>query len=210
MPSRHDLLHLLTILGNATTVLPLLAFAMLWLAWGPGSSSGSRRAAIRWAALCGGALLLVAASKISYYAWGTAILAWELTCFSGHTVAGFVAWPALLALMAPARWPALRIATATLGLLIAFAIAWSRVANRAHPPSEVIAGIALGLPVAIASSRLLWTHQLSRTACLALALLLAVVLACGPAIQRHLATEHMLARLASRITGHQAWPLLPR
>lgn len=210
MPSRHDLLHLLTILGNATTVLPLLAFAMLWLAWGPGSTSGSRRVAIRWAALCGGALALVAASKISYYAWGTAILAWELTCFSGHTVAGFVAWPALLMLLTSASHRIGRSSAAGIGLLLAFAIAASRVANNAHPPSEVIAGIVLGLLVALASIRVLWTQQLFWSSRLLLASLLVLLLSVAPTVQRQLSTERQFARIASAITGRPAVPLLPR
>ena len=131
----------ITHLGDAALVLPLLVVAMAGLAiQGP----GQRRAALRWALIIATCLTLVAASKIAFYGWGTGIRRWNLTCFSGHTVSAWLAWPALLMLMAPARLRALRIALLVIGTAIAACVGWSRVPLGAHPVSEVIAGTLLG------------------------------------------------------------------
>lgn len=103
------------------------------------------RPVLRWWCLFALACILVAASKIAHYAWGTQIAAWELTCFSGHSMLAFAFWPLALALAAPAGARRTRWLLWSLGIGIAALIGLSRVRLGAHPWSEVIAGSLLGL-----------------------------------------------------------------
>jgi hypothetical protein len=160
----------ITHLGDAAFVLPLLVAAIVGLAiQGP----TQRRAAFQWALIITTSLALVAASKIAFYGWGTGIRRWNLTCFSGHTVSAWLAWPALLMLMPPARSRALRIASLVAGIAIAACVGWSRVPLGAHPVSEVIAGTLLGAAAAAWIIRALWNHAFDKSgiATLAVALL---------------------------------------
>lgn len=172
----------ITHLGDAALVLPLLVVAMAGLAiQGP----GQRRAALRWALIIATCLTLVAASKIAFYGWGTGIRRWNLTCFSGHTVSAWLAWPALLMLMAPARLRALRIALLLIGIAIAACVGWSRVSLGAHPVSEVIAGTLLGVPAAGWIIRALWSQAFDkRSVALLVSLMLALALLAQVGLKR--------------------------
>ncbi|MGO3127134.1 MAG: phosphatase PAP2 family protein [Luteimonas sp.] len=164
----------ITHLGDAALVLPLLVAAIVGLAiQGP----TQRRAAFQWALIITTSLMLVAASKIAFYGWGTGIRRWNLTCFSGHTVTAWLAWPALLMLLAPVRMRALRMTLLATGIGVAMLVSWSRVPIGAHPISEVIAGTLLGVVAAGWIVRMLWSHALDKRGVAILgALLLALVL----------------------------------
>lgn len=189
----------ITHLGDAALVLPLLVVAMAGLAiQGP----GQRRAALRWALIIATCLTLVAASKIAFYGWGTGIRRWNLTCFSGHTVSAWLAWPALLMLMAPARLRALRIALLVIGIAIAACVGWSRVPLGAHPVSEVIAGTLLGAPAAGWIIRALWNHAFDKRG---IAMLIALVLALTVLTQAGLKrphTEYWFQKLGIALSGN--------
>ncbi|KLJ00757.1 phosphatase PAP2 family protein [Luteimonas sp. FCS-9] len=144
----------LTLLGDAVLVVPLLVAVALWLRVRPGAPRLSGAGLLHWAALVAGSLALVAASKIAFYGWGTGIRRWNLTCFSGHAVLAWLAWPALFALLVPPRYRVLRLAATLAGAGLAALVAWSRVPTGAHPPSEVMAGVALGLAACLATLRL--------------------------------------------------------
>jgi len=163
----------ITHLGDAALVLPLLLAAIVGLAI---QGSIQRRAALQWVLIIVTSLLLVAASKIAFYGWGTGIRRWNLTCFSGHAVSAWLAWPALLMLMAPARLRALRIALLLLGIAIATLVGWSRVPLGAHPVSEVVAGTALGVFAAWLGIRVLQGQSLDKRG---IALLAACMFAVG-------------------------------
>ncbi|WP_052631773.1 phosphatase PAP2 family protein [Pseudoxanthomonas suwonensis] len=138
--------HLFIAPGSALFVLPLvLALGGLLALREP----AARGAVLRWWCAVGLAAALVAASKIAFYGWGTGIRAWDLTCFSGHTVMALAFWPVALALLVPPRRRAWRRTAAGLGWLIGALVGISRVPLGAHPPSEVLAGAALGVAAAV-------------------------------------------------------------
>jgi len=128
--------------GSAWLVLPLVTVLGAVLA---GRDPSARGPVLRWWAAIAAAVLLVAASKIAFYGWGTGVRAWDLTCFSGHTVLGLVFWPVALALLVPPRYRGWRVSMAAAGWVFAGLIGASRVMLRAHPLSEVLAGALLGV-----------------------------------------------------------------
>src|SRR5690606_656112 len=101
------------------------------------------------------ACLLTAASKIAFYGWGTGIRAWDLTCFSGHTVISLAVWPVAGMLLAPPSYRMWRLVGLLAGIALAGLIAYSRIPLGAHPPSEVLAGLVLGGAAAAVSIRAL-------------------------------------------------------
>jgi len=188
----------ITHLGDAALVLPLLAAAMTGLAL---QGRSQRRVALQWAAIVATSLLLVAASKIAFYGWGTGVRRWNLTCFSGHTVSAWLAWPALLMLLAPIRMRALRIVLLVAGAVTALLVGWSRVPLGAHPVSEVVAGALLGVCAAALSIRVLWRQALDmRTRSLlgAVVLTLAIVSQADPARPN---TERWFQAIATQLSA---------
>ncbi|WP_337245961.1 phosphatase PAP2 family protein [Luteimonas sp. gir] len=135
----------LTLLGDAVLVVPLLAGLAVWLRVRPAAPRLSNTELLRWAGIAAASLALVAGSKIAFYGWGTGIRRWDLTCFSGHAVLAWLLWPVLFALLVPPQRRALRVTATLAGAALAIMVAWSRVPIGAHPPSEVIAGMALGV-----------------------------------------------------------------
>ncbi|MCD9124795.1 phosphatase PAP2 family protein [Luteimonas fraxinea] len=172
----------ITHLGDAALVLPLLVAAIVGLAI---QRPTQRRAAFQWALIITTSLALVAANKIASCGWGTGIRRWNRTCFSGHTVSAWLAWPALLMLMAPTRLHALSMTLLIAGTATAL-LGWSRVPLGAHPLSEVIARTVLGGVAACLCMRVLCPHALDRRG---ISLLTAVLLVFGVA-QRHRPSSH--------------------
>lgn len=119
-------------LGDAALTLPLavVCFALLT------RSLTGARVAIVWAALLGGAMLLVGLTKILYAGCGAQIHALDFRVISGHTMLASAVWPmsCLLVLHDGARirpgvalWP---------GIAIAALVGVSRVFDQAHTVSE--------------------------------------------------------------------------
>ncbi|MFL6586753.1 MAG: phosphatase PAP2 family protein [Luteimonas sp.] len=188
----------ITHLGDAALVLPLLVAAIVGLAiQGP----TQRRAAFQWALVIATSLLLVAASKIAFHGWGTGIRRWNLTCFSGHTVSAWLAWPALLMVMAPARLRALRIALLLTGIAIAACVGWSRVSLGAHPVSEVIAGTLLGAGAAGWIIRAMRHQALDRRGIAMLVALLLVLALLTQAGLRRPHTERWFQKIGTALSG---------
>lgn len=132
--------HLLTRLGEAQILLPLVLAAALWL-W-RGAAQG--RLALRWLLGLGVAALLTTLSKLAFMGWGLGSVRWDFTGFSGHsTMAGaclpLLAWVALLG--APSSW---RRAGVLAGFALAALVAYSRLVVHAHSPSEAFSGLLLG------------------------------------------------------------------
>lgn len=192
---------LITHLGDAALVLPLITATALALAL---QGASQRRATLIWCVICAGSLVLVAASKIAFYGWGTGIRQWNLTSFSGHTVAAWLAWPAVLMLLAPARHPALRTSLIIVGIAIAAIVGWSRVPLGAHPISEVVAGTALGAAAAWLSARVLRRQALGGRG---LGLVIATVLALALLSQARMArpdTERWFQAIGVALSGADA------
>src|SRR5690606_41020323 len=127
--------------GSALYLIPLVLLA------GAAAVIRSRQAlrpVMAWWVAVAAACTLTAASKIAFYGWGTGVRAWDLTCFSGHTVLAFAVWPVVLMLALPASRPQLRVGGLLAGTVFAALIGYSRIPLGAHPPSEVVAGALLG------------------------------------------------------------------
>lgn len=184
--------------GSALYLLPLVLLtgsaAML-------RCPGARRPVMYWWLAVAGACLLTAASKIAFYGWGTGVRAWDLTCFSGHTVLAFAVWPVVLMLALPASRPPLRVAGLLSGIVFAALIGYSRIPLGAHPSSEVIAGALLGGLAGAASAWTLRRQRLSlRLAPLAIAvLILALVLPGGR--MPLLPSERWFAAIGTALAG---------
>lgn len=205
--------HGFTPLGNAILVLPVIVCAAALLAW---HHQGARLPVLKWLAAVALAVVLAAASKIAFYGWGTGVRAWDLTCFSGHTVLAFCCWPVLGALVAPRRWLAARYILCAMGIALASLIGWSRVRTGAHPVSEVIAGGVLG---SLAAAWSVWslrghTLELERRAVLVPIVVVLFGLAAMPTMR--LPSEHWMARVGIALSGaehpvsRQAWRLPAR
>jgi len=185
--------------GSALYLIPLAALAGIAVMLR--SPSGRRPVLVWWTAIAV-ACLLTAASKIAFYGWGTGIRAWDLTCFSGHTVISFAVWPVVGMLLAPPSRSALRIAGLLAGLTFAGLIAYSRIPIRAHPPSEVVAGLVLGGAVGLVGFFVLRRHALTRAFLLALALIAAVpVAATSGYLLPTLPSERWLAEIGASLAG---------
>lgn len=191
----------LTLLGDAVLVVPLLVALAVWLRVRPAAPRLSGSELLRWASLVATSLALVAGSKIAFYGWGTGIRRWDLTCFSGHAVLAWLLWPVLFALLVPPQQRALRLTATLVGAGLAALVAWSRVPIGAHPPSEVIAGTALGVCACVPTLHLLRRLALDlRSVAVAVGLAGALTLGTTQAMPR-LDTERWFAKAGVALSG---------
>jgi len=184
--------HLLSTLGDSRLLLPAAALLI-----GAGAYYGSRWHR-RWAAgicLVASAVLV---SKLAFLGWGIGSARWDFTGFSGHAAISASVWPMLLALLAPPRrW---RWAAAS-GVLMAAAIAGSRLPLQAHSWSEVVTGWALGLLCTLWVVRR-WQPLPSRRSAWAVA---AVALGlCLPVGLPQASTHQLVVRMATALSGAAA------
>ncbi|WP_051414308.1 phosphatase PAP2 family protein [Pseudoxanthomonas suwonensis] len=187
--------------GSAWCVLPLVAVLGTALAVRDPSARGP---VVRWWNAIAVAVVLVAASKIAFYGWGTGVRAWDLTCFSGHTVLGLVFWPVALALLVPPRYRGWRVSMATAGWVFAGLIGVSRVMLRAHPLSEVLAGAVLGAIVGGYGLHVLRGHRWPRvwgTGVVAVCLI--VTLWLDPRSMRLPDSERGFAQIGATLAGNE-------
>jgi membrane-associated phospholipid phosphatase len=192
----------LTPLGHIAVVWPLMiaAAALLMLRTGGSTSLVGVSA---WLGAMALASLLVAASKVAFYGWGTGVREWNLTCFSGHSVLAMGFWPVALALLVPPRLARSRRVACAAGILIGVLVGISRVKLNAHPPSEVVAGLSLGLLVASLSLKALAeTCMPPKHVALAVALIVMISVWSGIHLP-NLPTEHWLGRLGASLAGNE-------
>lgn len=192
--------HLLTPFGNAILVWPVAAVVFVLCAW---QGAGARRAAGAWVLSLAGASALVAVSKIGFYGWGTGIRAWNLTCFSGHAVLAVGFWTVLGGMLVPPYWPRWRRVALVAGALLGVFVAVSRVAVRAHPPSEVIAGLLLGAAVAWRGGHAVRAVHLPLRGELLLLLLVVLMWWGGSHLNRTLPTEKWFGQVATALSGRE-------
>ena len=176
-------------LGDSRVLLPA-ALTLIVIGWHHDS-----RWHLRWAtALCiSGALVL--ASKLAFLGWGIGSARLDFTGISGHAAISASVWPMLLAVCLPrqvARWAALA------GLLLAAAIAYSRLPLNAHSWSEVVSGWLLGSLAAAWTLRRLGPDAPARPVWLAAALIAGAVL---PVAFPHATTHEAVVRLATALSG---------
>lgn len=140
--------NLVTFLGDSSFTVPAALLIYLWLCF-----NRLWRQSIRWALCFGLTILFVSLTKIIFMGWQIAPLLLNFTGVSGHAASATTLYLSLALLYshaAPHRKQLLTIA-ASLGLVLLIAI--SRLAIKVHSPSEVIAGVALGIIAALVFRR---------------------------------------------------------
>ncbi|MCS6510680.1 phosphatase PAP2 family protein [Burkholderia thailandensis] len=134
----------ITALGGAGLTLPLAVTIAVWLAL-----SYSPRRAAAWLAVLGGAIGVVALTKIAFLGWGIGVRAWNFTGFSGHAMLSTSVYPVAMFFALARAKPAVRIAGIVVGLAAGVAVGLSRVALDAHSPSEAVTGCVVGALAAL-------------------------------------------------------------
>ncbi|CAG2140144.1 hypothetical protein LMG31506_02184 [Cupriavidus yeoncheonensis] len=132
-------------LGESTYLLPGALLVALWL-W----HRGKARTALRWLAGVATVAGLTLVSKLAFLGWGVGIRALDFTGISGHSAMSATMLPVLLYLCAPQSRPWMARIGAACGVGLALLVGWSRLVLHAHSPSEVVAGLVLGLAVSLA------------------------------------------------------------
>jgi hypothetical protein len=140
---------LFTRLGEAQILLPAMAAALWWL-W---RSPPTRTLARHWALATAAGALLTTASKLAFMGWLVGYAPWDYTGISGHAFFAAAVLPVLARVAAgplPAPWPRLAMVA---GVLLAGAIAYSRLPTQAHSASEALLGFALGCAASLPALR---------------------------------------------------------
>ena len=188
-PGRQAWIHV-TALGDSAVTLPCIGLIALWLLL----SAATRGLAWRWLLLAAGVATVVAISKLAFMVWGVSLPGLDFTGLSGHSAMAALVWPALLGLLAGRGGKAWRLCGATLGALLAAAVAWSRVVLHAHSVSEALLGYALGAAFAL---WLLWRHGREwRLAWSPLLALLPLLLVLPFVYGRHFPSQDILVTIA--------------
>ena len=133
-----DVWRTLSALGDSRWLLPMALVLLITLPRADASLKWRWLLAI---AVTAGVTL---ASKLAFMGWGIGIKSVHFTGFSGHAAMSSVIYPVVGALLAGTSKLPRRIGL-VIGVLLATAIAWSRIPLHAHSLSEVIAGLMLGL-----------------------------------------------------------------
>jgi membrane-associated phospholipid phosphatase len=132
----------LTRWGNSLLLLPTASWigVSLW-------AVGERPVAWRWVIYFGIALGLVLATKIAFLGWGIGSRALDFTGISGHSTLAAAVLPMLAWWLTQERPRATQLRAVVGASLFAIVVGVSRILLSAHSPSEVVAGLALGLAV---------------------------------------------------------------
>jgi len=142
----------ITALGDSAVTLPCIGLIALWLLL----AAPARNLAWRWLLMAAGVAVCVAASKLAFMVWGVSLPGLNFTGLSGHAAMAAVTWPAMISLLLGRRRVAWRVVAVLLGVLLAVAIAWSRVVLHAHSPSEAVLGVSVGLAFSLVFLGLHW------------------------------------------------------
>ena len=188
---------LVTSVGDAGLMVPgavLLSAGLL--------AAKAKPAAQLWIGLLLAAGLLCIATKIAFIGWGIGIHRFDFTGISGHSMLSMAVIPVAFFLLAGEGFRN-RLLFAALGVLLAVAIAYSRVMLRFHSPFEALTGVALGLIVA--GGFLYHGRQIPVGARLAnmplLSVGLVVVLIIG--YGRPAPSQDLITRAALMLSGHE-------
>lgn len=133
-----DVWRTLSALGDSRWLLPMALVLLITL------PRADARLKWRWLLAIAVTAGVTLASKLAFMGWGIGIKSVHFTGFSGHAAMSSVVYPVVGVLLAGAGRRA-RVIGLLIGVLLAAAIAWSRIPLHAHSLSEVIAGLALGL-----------------------------------------------------------------
>ena len=133
-----DAWRTLSALGDSRWLLPMALVLLIIL------PRADARLKWRWLLAIAVTAGVTLASKLAFMGWGIGIKSVHFTGFSGHAAMSSVIYPVVGALLAGTSKLPRRIGL-VIGVLLATAIAWSRIPLHAHSLSEVIAGLMLGL-----------------------------------------------------------------
>lgn len=133
-----DVWRTLSALGDSRWLLPMALVLLITL------PRADARLKWRWLLAIAVTAGVTLASKLAFMGWGIGIKSVHFTGFSGHAAISSVIYPVVGALLAGTSKLPRRIGL-VIGVLLATAIAWSRIPLHAHSLSEVIAGLMLGL-----------------------------------------------------------------
>lgn len=133
-----DVWRTLSALGDSRWLLPMALVLLITL------PRADARLKWRWLLAIAVTAGVTLASKLAFMGWGIGIKSVHFTGFSGHAAISSVIYPVVGALLArTGKLP--RGIGLVIGVLLASAIAWSRIPLHAHSLSEVVAGLLLGL-----------------------------------------------------------------
>lgn len=186
MPSTR---HLLSILGDSRLLVPS-ALVLIVMGWRRRS-----RWHLRWVLMLCVIGAMVLASKLAFLGWGIGSARLDFTGVSGHAAMSAAIWPVLLAVCLPRRgacWASVG------GLLLAAAIAYSRLPLNAHSWSEVTSGWLLGSLAAAWTLRRLDPTARASPGWLAAALFAGAFM---PAAFPQATTHEAVVRLATALSG---------
>lgn len=189
--------QVVTRLGEAQLLLPAMALASAWLLW----RHGAYRLVACWWVATAVAALVTTATKLAFIGWGWGSAALDFTGLSGHAMFAAAILPVLGRVAEGRLAPAWHGAGLAGGLLLAAAVAVSRVPVRAHSWSEVLGGAALGL--AATAATLGWAHAPRIRISAWLPLLVAAGLSLGVAQAPPSRTHGWVTALALQLAGHQ-------
>jgi membrane-associated phospholipid phosphatase len=131
-------------------------------------------------------------------AWNVGVRALDFTGISGHSAGAMTVWPVLAWMLAYKRGRRGRIIGLCFGLLLALAIALSRIVLHAHSVAEVVGGVIMGL---VMISIFLFHEASLRLprckACLLLPLFMVVMVMHG----RSFPSEWLLQQLALQLSS---------
>jgi membrane-associated phospholipid phosphatase len=141
----------LTDFADQAVMLPMAVTVCLMLAL-----AGWRRAALAWALVVPGTLLVVVLSKMAVMVGGHILPLHSLHSPSGHTASAAVVYGGLLALMLPepARGARRPFVALLLGAAFATLFGGTRLALHEHTRLDVLAGALIGIAGAVALARL--------------------------------------------------------
>jgi membrane-associated phospholipid phosphatase len=141
--------HFITRLGEVQIFLPVALFAALGLV-----HQGSTRP-MAWGWLAWGVLAatLTTLTKLAFLGWGVGIAALDFTGISGHAMFAASVYPTVLGVLTSHQPVERQRIAVVAGSLLALAVGVSRIAVDAHSGAEVVAGLALGALVSIATLR---------------------------------------------------------
>ncbi len=131
---------LLTRLGEAQVLLPVMLAATLWLWW----SNQAGRVARGWLASTAVVATLTTASKVAFIGFALGYAPLNFTGISGHAMFAAAVLPVLVVLCAGETSPTGRKWALLAGYALAGLIAYSRLKVGAHSASEALSGLLLG------------------------------------------------------------------
>jgi membrane-associated phospholipid phosphatase len=185
----------ITDLGDTTVMAPTAIAIAIWLFWRRGS-----RESLIWLFSIGAGGVLAVLTKIAFLGWGIGVPALDFTAISGHSMMA----TAVLTVCGYFFGAAFSRTHAIVGFAIGFGlgllVAFSRVQIGAHSSSEAIAGAAVGLLIALGSTRV--NRARTRAALAPIVVMLAMFAFVASGHARRAPTQAWMIKLALALSGH--------